>query len=91
MDSRIFIKEANALVNDIKSFQASILMPEDELEQGTVLQRRITNMLSGLQNPSLLAAMSLKDAALGAGFQVDFKKQTMIDEVHKAISRDQRV
>ena len=90
MESRAFIAEANVLVSDIKGFQASFLSPEDELAQGTALQKRINNAFSGLQNPSLLAAMALKEAALGAGFTVAPAKQSLIDDIHRRVAFDAR-
>lgn len=90
MESRTFIAEANVLISDIKAFQASILSHEDELMQGSTLQKRINNVFSGMQNPSLLAAMSLKEAALGAGFVVSPAKQSLIDDIHRRVSIDTR-
>lgn len=90
MESRAFIAEANALVNDIKTFQATYLSHEEELVQGTALQKRINNTFSGLQNPSLLAAMSLKEAAIGAGFSVAPAKQSLIDDIHRRVAIDSR-
>lgn len=74
MESRTFIKEATELVTEIKTFQAAYLSPEEELAQGSHLQRKITSLFSGLYNPTLPSAFKLRDAALGAGFQVDPRK-----------------
>ena len=75
MDSITFIAEAGDLVKDIKSFQASWLTPEDERVQGIALQKRVDHMFGVLQNPTLPSAYKLRDAALGAGFAVDQKRQ----------------
>lgn len=74
MDSRIFIKEAAALMEDIKTFQVAYLSPEDEMAQGTVLQKRITNAFASLQNPTLPSAYKLRDVAVGAGFSIKSEK-----------------
>ena len=74
MDSRVFIRDAAVLISDIKAFQASYLSPEDEMAQGTVLQKRITGLFGSLQNPTLPSAYKLRDAALGAGFSIETKK-----------------
>ena len=75
MESRAFIAEATTLIGEIKIFQAAYLTPEDEMAQGTALQKRITQAFTGLQNPTLPSAYKLRDAALGAGFFVDPKRQ----------------
>jgi hypothetical protein len=75
MESRAFIIEAAALMADIKTFQAAYLSPEDEMAQGTNLQKRVQQAFSGLQNPTLPSAYKLRDVALGAGFFVDPKRQ----------------
>lgn len=75
MESRGFIKEATVLIEDIKTFQVSFLSSDDEMVQGTALQKRIANAFGGLQNPTLPSAYKLRDAALGAGFFVEPKRQ----------------
>lgn len=75
IESRAFITEAATLIADIKSFQAAYLTPEDEMSQGTSLQKRINQSFLGLQNPTLPSAYKLRDAALGAGFFVEPKRQ----------------
>ena len=75
MESRAFIAEATTLIGEIKIFQTAYLTPEDEMAQGTALQKRITQAFTGLQNPTLPSAYKLRDAALGAGFFVDPKRQ----------------
>ncbi len=74
MDSRVFIKEAAVLMEDVKSFQASFLTPEDEMAQGTALQKRIASAFTSLQNPTLPSAYKLRDIALGAGFFIEPKR-----------------
>lgn len=78
MDSRIFIREATVLIDDIKTFQVAFLSQEDEMIQGNALQKRIAGLFAGLQNPTLPSAYKLRDAAVGAGFAVDQKKMQLI-------------
>jgi hypothetical protein len=78
MESMAFIREAATLMEDIKTFQAAYLSPEDEMAQGTALQKRVQQAFTGLQNPTLPSAYKLRDVALGAGFFVDPKKQHLL-------------
>jgi hypothetical protein len=78
MESRIFIKEAQALITEIKTFQAAFLSPEEESMEGNMLQKRINNLFLGLYNPTLPSAYKLRDVASGAGFYVDPKKAHLI-------------
>lgn len=71
MDSRIFIKEANELIDDIKVFKAAYLQPEDEQMQGNALQKRTNVLFAGLQNPTLPSAYRLRDACAEVGLFVD--------------------
>lgn len=75
MESTAFIREAKELIEDIKSFQLAYLSPEEEMAQGTALQKRVNQSFAGLQNPTLPSAYKLRDAALGAGFFVEPKRQ----------------
>ena len=75
MESMAFIREAATLMEDIKTFQAAYLTPEDEMAQGTALQKRLNQSFTGLQNPTLPSAYKLRDVALGAGFFVEPKRQ----------------
>lgn len=74
MESRAFIVEAQALIEDIKTFQAAYLSPEDEMMQGNALQKRVNQSFAGLQNPTLPSAYKLRDVAAGAGFGIDPKR-----------------
>ena len=75
MESTAFIREAATLMEDIKTFQAAYLSPEEEMAQGTALQKRLNQSFAGLQNPTLPSAYKLRDVALGAGFFVEPKRQ----------------
>jgi hypothetical protein len=78
IESRAFITEAAVLIEDIKNFQAAYLSHEEEVAQGTALQKRLNQSFAGLQNPTLPSAYKLRDAALGAGFFVDPKRQHLL-------------
>jgi hypothetical protein len=80
MDSRIFIKQAGVLMEDIKTFQAAFLSHEDEVVQGRSLQSRIDGTFSLLVNPTLPSAYKLRDVAQGAGFGVNPKVLHMIGQ-----------
>jgi hypothetical protein len=71
MESRSFIREAAVLIEDIKTFEAAFLAPEDEQAQGTALQKRTNALFGGLQNPSLPSAYKLRDACAKVGLFVD--------------------
>ena len=66
MESRAFIKSANLLIERIQQNR-----PEDKEEEARAgLQKEVTRLFSGLQNPSLVTAGNLRDAALAADFEV---------------------
>lgn len=71
MDSRVFIRDAAVLIDDIKVFKAAYLSPEDEQVQGTSLQKRTNALFGGLQNPSLPSAYKLRDACAEVGLFVN--------------------
>ena len=75
MESTAFIREAATLIDDIKSFQVAYLSPEEEMAEGTALQKRVNQSFAGLFNPTLPSAYQLRDVALGAGFFVEPKRQ----------------
>lgn len=63
MDSRVFIKTANALVARIEAIG-------DSAEDKAAVQKEVTQLFAAMQNPSLSAAYKLRDAALAADLQV---------------------
>lgn len=77
MESRSFIREAKLLMVDIDNHIAlRLTRTSDELHtEFTDLQKRINNLYSGLQNPSLPSAFNLRDKAVASGFTVDNKAQ----------------
>ena len=72
MESRAFIKNAQALIKEIKdnSLAASTL-GSTYADQKPRLQKEVSHLFSGLQNPSLPSAYQLRDAALNAGYTVN--------------------
>lgn len=78
MESRIFIRHANELIEEIGKFKNADLSHEEEIAQGTALQKDITAAFTGLQNPTLSTAEKLLDVALDAGFSVSPQVQHRI-------------
>ncbi len=74
MESRLFISEATALREEIKKFREAYLSPEEELAQGSALQKRLNFLYGGLQNPTLPSAYKLRDVATEAGFFIEPKR-----------------
>ena len=66
MDSRLFIKAAAPLITRIETMG-------DSAEDRASVQKEVSSLFSGLQNPSLSSAYKLRDAALAAGLQVSAK------------------
>ena len=79
MESTVFIKEAKSLIEEIKMFNLVSMSYEEEQEKGSALQKRISNAISGLQNPTLPSAYKLRDESLRAGFYIDPKRQQWLD------------
>ena len=75
MNSVNFIKEANQLIKEIRDHEVVSGFQDYELSMRNAqsLQKRITSLFSGLQNPSLPSAFRLRDTAREAGFQVDVR------------------
>lgn len=65
MESRAFIRHAQSLISRISN-NAVDGVEENHLH----LQKEITNLFSGMQNPTLPSASRLCAAALAAGFTV---------------------
>lgn len=78
MESRTFIRTSQILVEAINEFRNAHLSHEEELAQGTALQKEINATLAGLQNPTLTSAERLMDAANAAGFAVNPQVQHRI-------------
>lgn len=70
MQSIAFIKQAQALIKEIKDSEVLALTVGIPAEQRQRLQKEVTQLFSGLQNPSLPSAYQLRDAAIDAGYTV---------------------
>lgn len=60
MDSRLFIKSAGPLIDRVADAGAD----------RAAVQKEVTQLFSGLQNPTLPSAYKLRDAALANGYTV---------------------
>lgn len=74
MESRNFITEASQVIRQLKKMDRYGGYSDDTGQ----LQRRIDQLLSALQNPTLPSAFNLMEAALSAGFTVDRRHQQRI-------------
>ena len=70
MESRLFIKEAAAMIERIEENRnvVATAVQLSELRDGT--QKDLTQLFQGLQNPTLPSAFRLRDAALRNGYQL---------------------
>ncbi len=77
MESRNFIKQAKVLSERIRAYE-----PGDDgvTERVDLLQKDITQLFQGLQNPSLPSASKLAKLAIERGFVVEKKVQHHIEQ-----------
>lgn len=71
MESRIFIKHANEMIAKIERQSAAIGTADDIRQAREQLQKEVSQLFAGLQNPTLPTAYRLRDAANRAGIVVD--------------------
>lgn len=71
MDSRNFIRTAEALIDDINRFSKTEMPVEQEHVQGEAIQKNLNAAFTSLYNPTLFTAEKLVDTALDAGFSVN--------------------
>jgi len=85
MDSRNFIQQATVLIKDIKDHQVVSFTRTHEEVQRTEqqIQKRLNNLFSSLQNPTLMTANKLADEALAAGFQVNQRVLDGLDQAER--------
>lgn len=72
-------------MEDIRTFSEARLEQDEEQAQGTVLQKRVGNLFSGLLNPTLPSAYKLRDCALQHNFYVDprvLQRIASLENVH---------
>ena len=75
MESRSFIKAAGTLISKINTNRHLIGTAVELHTQREAVQKEVTQLFSGLQNPTLPSAYRLRDTALRNGFLVDAKVQ----------------
>jgi len=71
MESRTFIKHAQALIKAIDDNALLASTVGAGQDDRTRLQKEVNQLFAGLQNPTLPSAYQLRDAALQHGFTVD--------------------
>lgn len=70
MESRFFIKEAKALIEEIKLAGVVAQSYEEEQAKRQNLQKRVNTLFQGLMNPTLPSAFNLRDTAQEHGYSV---------------------
>jgi hypothetical protein len=70
MESRAFIRDAQALIKKIKDHALLSITQQDDRASKEAIQKEITQMFTGLSNPTLPSASKLCSTALSAGFTV---------------------
>lgn len=71
MDSRNFVRTAEALIEDIERFAKTEMSVEQEHVQGDAIQKDLNAAFTSLYNPTLFTAEKLVDVAVDAGFSVN--------------------
>lgn len=75
MESITFIRKTPSLIQRCQEVQMASSMgwQDEKQQQKRETQDEVTRMFQSLQNPTLLSAFKLRDAALNAGLFVDQK------------------
>lgn len=75
MESRAFIKAATSLIAKIGEVRTmeGIVSPAETRSQRENVQKEISSLFSGLQNPTLPSAYKLRDAAQEEGYALNPK------------------
>ena len=73
MESRAFIKYAGELIRKIESVHPSSHTDEEAKQVRIEVQRDMTQLFQGLQNPTLPSASNLRDVALANGYTIEAK------------------
>jgi hypothetical protein len=71
MESRVFIKAADQMIERIADFQGNFGTSDELRAKREVIQRDLTALFAGLYNPTLPTAFRLRDVAQRAGFSID--------------------
>lgn len=77
MQSTSFIKAAQTLIRKIKD------NPMADVETIQEIQREISQLYSGLQNPTLPSASALREAAVSYGYTVDPRVLQRLDQADR--------
>ena len=72
-DSHAFIVAAKTLIEKIEDNRNTIGTAVDLQNQREDVQKEITSLFNGLQNPTLPSAFKLRDTALRNGFNINPK------------------
>jgi hypothetical protein len=71
MESRIFIKQSQAIRTAIEDQRLVESIGSGDQSKRQQIQKDISSVFQGLQNPTLMAANSLRKAAKENGYTVD--------------------
>ena len=71
MESRAFIRAAKQLTKQLRDYRTHDAVFGGNGQQRSALQKDINSLFASLQNPTLLAAVDLRNSALDAGFHIN--------------------
>ncbi len=80
MESRVFIRNAQQLINKIKDLGVHLGSPEELKSVRDAIQKEINQLFASLSNPTLPSATKLCAAAIGAGFAVKPEMQHRLQQ-----------
>ena len=83
MESRLFIRQASALIQKLNSLTSLDFTREEQDQLHTECQKEFNFLFQGLQNPTLPSAGKLIEAGVAAGLNVD---QRLINKIQQAES-----
>lgn len=85
MESRVFIGQAKALQTRIKDFAtlSGIMSEEANRAEDEAIQKQITALFNGLQNPTLPSALNLRDTVLRCGWAIDPRKLHLLAQAEQ--------
>ena len=83
MESRLFIRQATALIQKLDSLTSLDFTREEQDQLYTECQKEFNFLFQGLQNPTLPSAGKLIEAGVAAGLNVD---QRLINKIQQAES-----
>jgi hypothetical protein len=83
MESRLFIRQATALIQKLESLTSIDFTREEADQMYNECQKEFNFLFQGLQNPTLPSAGKLCQAGIAAGLTVD---QRLINKLNQAES-----